>query len=266
MSEEQVRQVVDSDAVQWIARAGLAAYGVVWLLVAAAAIQVALGGGGSADKSGALEAIAGSPPGLVVLWLITIGLVVLVAWQLVEAIWGDRWVSAPGRRLWRRVIHIGEAIAFGALAYSAGKIALAGGDAPKKSSEASGLFALPGGQTTVAAIGVGVLVIAAYLVYRGLTKSFLQDLDLTNADARAARWATRLGQIGWAALGFTFATIGVLLLVAAVRFDPAQPVGLDAGLKTLAGQPYGPYLLLLLALGVACYGAYCLFDARYRKG
>jgi len=123
----------------------------------------------------------------------------------------------------------------------------------------------PGGRGLVGAIGVGVLVVAAVLIYRGINKSFLSDLDLSEADARAARVATRLGQIGFPALGFAFATIGVLLLIAAFRNDSQQQVGLDAGLKTLAGQPYGPYLLLLLAAGVACYGVYCLFDARFRK-
>lgn len=263
-ASEQAREVAESKPVRVLARAGLVAYGVVWLLVAALAAQVALGKGGDADKAGALEALAAAGPGAALLWLITVGLVALVVWQLAEAIWGDRHVSAPGRRLWRRVIHIGEAIAFGVLAYSAGKIAAAGGDTPEKSTAPTSLFGI-GGRGLVGALGVGVLVVAAVLIYRGINKSFLQDLDLSEADARAARVATRLGQIGFPALGFAFATIGLLLLIAAFRNDPQQQVGLDAGLKTLAAQPYGPYLLLLLAAGVACYGVYCLFDARYRK-
>ncbi len=262
---DQVRDAAESTPVRTLARGGLIAYGVVWIFVAALGVQVALGRGGQADKAGALEAIAGSGLGVVLLWLITVGLVALVVWQLAEAIWGDRHVSAPGRKLWRRVIHLAEAIAFGVLAYSAGKMAAAGGDAPNKSGAAPGLFGLPGGTALVAAIGVGVLVVAAFLVYRGVTKSFLRDLDLTSADAHTARMATQFGRIGWPALGFAFATVGVLLIIAAFRNNPQQPVGLDAGLKTLAGQPYGPYLLLLLAAGVACFGVYCLFDARYRK-
>ena len=73
-----------------------------------------------------------------------------------------------------------------------------------------------------------------------------------------------LGTVGWTALGAAGATAGVLLVAAAVRFDPAAPVGLDAGIRTLAGQPFGPVLLLVLAAGLAVFAAYCLFDARYR--
>jgi hypothetical protein len=43
---------------------------------------------------------------------------------------------------------------------------------------------------------------------------------------------------------------------------------MDTALKTLAGQAHGTLLLLLLmvAAGLACFGLYCLFDARYRRG
>jgi len=57
----------------------------------------------------------------------------------------------------------------------------------------------------------------------------------------------------------------VFFVVAAVRYDPAQPVGLDAGLGALAAQPFGQVLLVLLALGLGVFGVYCLFDARYRE-
>jgi hypothetical protein len=56
----------------------------------------------------------------------------------------------------------------------------------------------------------------------------------------------------------------VLLAGAANRFDRAAPVGLDAGIRALAQQPFGPVLLLLLAAGLAVFAVYCLFDARYR--
>ena len=35
--------------------------------------------------------------------------------------------------------------------------------------------------------------------------------------------------------------------------------------RTLADQPYGPYLLGAIALGLVCYGAYVLLETVYRK-
>jgi hypothetical protein len=51
-----------------------------------------------------------------------------------------------------------------------------------------------------------------------------------------------------------------------VTYRPNKAVGLDAALTTLATQPYGTALLLIVAAGLACFGLYCLFDARYRRG
>ena len=60
--------------------------------------------------------------------------------------------------------------------------------------------------------------------------------------------------------------LGLLLVYSAVTYDPKKATGMDTALKTLAGQPYGTALLLIVAAGLGCFGAYCLFDARYRRG
>ncbi|NMH95438.1 DUF1206 domain-containing protein [Pseudonocardia bannensis] len=256
--------MADSPAVHALGRIGLIAYGAVHLLIAGLAAQVALGDSEQADKSGALQAIAAGGLGVVLLWVIAVGLGALVIWQLAEAIWGHRGVTG-GRRVLRTAVNLVEAVIFGVLAYSAGSMAAAGGADTPKRSVAAVLLELPGGRVLLALIGIGVLVLAGYAVYRGLSKAFCRDLDLGRAEPRAARLAVRLGQVGWPALGLAYGTTGVLLILAAVRYNPDQPVGLDAGLKALGAQPYGQVLLLVLALGLGIFGVYCLFDARYRK-
>ena len=61
----------DSDALEHLARVGLIAYGVVHLLVAWLALQLAWfgGGGESADQSGAMSTLAESPVGKPLLWV-----------------------------------------------------------------------------------------------------------------------------------------------------------------------------------------------------
>ena len=77
--------------------------------------------------------------------------------------------------------------------------------------------------------------------------------------------AERTGQVGFIAKGLSVALIGILVVIAAIRFDPDEASGLDAALKSLASQPFGPYLLIVVALGLACYGVFCFFDARYHR-
>jgi Domain of Unknown Function (DUF1206) len=66
--------------------------------------------------------------------------------------------------------------------------------------------------------------------------------------------------------GVAYGIIGLLIFYSALSCDPEKATGMDTALKTLAGQPYGTILLLIVAAGLACFGVYCLFDARYRRG
>ncbi|HZG90556.1 MAG TPA: DUF1206 domain-containing protein [Pseudonocardia sp.] len=262
---ELAHDVVESRPVRLLGRVGLVAYGVVHLLIAGLVIQVPFGAPDEqADKKGALGEIAATAPGLVLLWIITVGLAALVAWQLAEAVWGHRGLPS-GTRARRTAINLGEAVIFAVLAYSAGSIAATGGAPSMSKSFAAAVFELPGGRYLVGLAGLALVAGGAYAVYRGVTEQFLEELDLRGEAARRRRLITRLGQVGWSALGVVYGLPGVLLLVAAVQHDPKEPVGLDAGLQALARQPLGAPLLVLLALGLTAFGVFCLVDARYRK-
>jgi hypothetical protein len=94
---------------------------------------------------------------------------------------------------------------------------------------------------------------------------FEKRLMIAQMSRRARRTAVRLGQVGYIAKGIAFAIVGVLLFQAATSHNPARSRGLDAALRLLVAQPYGPFLLILIALGLAAFGVYCFFQARYRK-
>ena len=47
--------------------------------------------------------------------------------------------------------------------------------------------------------------------------------------------------------------------------DPHKATGLDTALSELARHPYGSGLLLAIAVGFACFGAFCFLDARFRR-
>jgi hypothetical protein len=265
-AERTARQAADSGPVRTLGRVGLVAYGVVHLLVAYLAVRVALGSGRKADKTGALQTIAGQPGGRFLLWVLTVGLVALVVWQLAEAGWGHQ--RGGRRRTLQRLVSLGEAGVAGALAFSSYKVASGKGGKSKgeKAAFVDKVFDWPAGELLVAAVGLGVVAIAVYLVHRGMTRSFLEDLNLAGADAHARDAAIRFGQVGWTALGVAYGIVGLLVTWSAISYDPAKATGMDTALKTLAGQPYGTVLLLLVAAGLACFGVYCLFDARYHRG
>ena len=186
--------------VRALGRVGLVAYGVVHLLLAGLLVRVAIGDRKRVDKKGALAEIAETGPGVVLLWVIAVGLAAMVVWQLGEAIWEHQGLP-PGRRALRSTINLAEAALFGVLAYSAWSIATGNGS---KKSFATAVFELPGGRWLVALGGLVVIVGSAYAVRRGLTGGFLRELDLRGAGLNRSRLVTRIGRLGWAALGVAY--------------------------------------------------------------
>jgi hypothetical protein len=250
-----------------LGRIGIVAYGVVHLALAYLAAQIALGARTpQANKSGALQTLAAEAGGRVLLWAIAVGLVAAAVWQVGEAVAGKRWVRPERKRTRKRIECAAMAVVFGALAFSAGKLATGqGASSGNAQTFTAKVLALPAGQFLVAVVGIAIVVIAGFLVYKGFKKKFAEDLELSSASPTARKTALRLGQVGYVALGIAYGIMGLLVIVAAVTYNASKAAGLDPALKTLAAQPYGTALLLAVAAGLACFGVFCLFDARYRK-
>src|SRR3712207_213440 len=123
----------DSDALEHLARIGLIAYGVVHLLLAWLALQLAWGGGSgqSADQAGALATLAEQPLGRPLLWLLAVGLVALAVWQAAEVLrWRSRLSSTGDARkkaLEKVVKSVAKAVLYAVLAELAVRTATSGG-------------------------------------------------------------------------------------------------------------------------------------------
>ena len=258
----------DSDALEHLARIGLIAYGVVHLLLAWLALQLAWGGGSgqSADQAGALATLAEQPLGRPLLWLLAVGLVALAAWQAAEVLrWRSRLSSTGDARkkaLEKVVKSVAKAVLYAVLAVLAVRTATSGGSSGGQQS-AAGVFGWPAGRWLVALVGLVVIGVGVYLVHKGVSKRFLEEVDLGSAPPQTTRLVTRLGQGGFPAKGVALGVVGGLLVYAAVTFDPARATGLDGALRTILGAPFGKVLLTLVAVGIAAFGAYCLVRARY---
>ncbi|SDP50567.1 protein of unknown function [Nakamurella panacisegetis] len=263
-AEQQGREVEQSRAFGALVMVGLIAYGVVHLLVAWIALQLAwTGGGGEASQQGALAQMASSRFGDLLLWITAIGLFALTLWQIFTALWGYSY-EKPKKKVFKRLGAAGKAVVYLGIGISAVTTAAGGGQ--KKSGNSSEksltakLLGVPFGKVLVIAVGIAVLVVAGRLIYRGVTKKFTHDLE-----GGVRPTVVRLGQIGYCAKGIAFGIVGVLFVVAAVTFNPNKAGGLDTALHTLRDQPFGPVLLTLMALGIAAFGLYCFAWSRHAK-
>jgi uncharacterized protein DUF1206 len=159
---------------------------------------------------------------------------------------------------------VAKTIIFLALAFLAFRYASGGGQSGSGQQQTvSGVFAWPGGRFLVGIAALVIIGVGVHHVHKGLTKRFLKEIDTAQAQAGQRRAIERLGQVGYPAKGVALALVGALIGWAAITFDPAKATGLDGALRTVLDAPFGKWLLTLVALGIAAYGVFCFFRARF---
>ncbi len=268
-AQNTAREVNENPVVQVAGRVGMVFYGILYVLLAFLTAQVVLGDSGEqADQKGALGQIAATSYGPFLLWVTAIGLFAFALWQLLEAAIGYTWISKDRKRIGKRIGAASRAITgvilgFAAIKYASGS---GGGDSSAQQQELTAVvLGWPGGQFIVGAVAIGVLVIAFIVIRKGVKRSFEEDLNMSELPNGSRKFVERTGRIGWIGKGLAYAIIGLLVGIAAVNADPEQSGGLDKALHTLAAEPYGVFLLALIALGFLGFGIYCFAAARAHK-
>lgn len=249
--------------VEVAARAGFVAYGVVHLLIAWIALQLAFGGTGQeASSKGAFAELAGHRFGGVALAAVALGLALLVVWRLVEAAVGHQ-DEKDGLPRWRkRAVSAGKAVLYGALAASAVQVLLRSGGSGGTSLTGR-VMSWPGGQWLVVLAGLGVVAYAGWLAHTGWSDRFLEKLDSGGRSGQVGELYRWLGRVGHVAKGIATGIVGALVVHAGWAHEGKDDEGLDDALRTVRDQPFGPYLLAAVALGLACYGFFAFARARH---
>lgn len=266
---ENARTVTDHPVLEAVARVGLVAYGVLHLLIGWLAVQLARGSGRTdADQTGALQAVAGTPGGTVLLWLIGLGMLALALWQAGEVLLWWRGLLDRRHRL-RTAVVCAKCLAKAAVYAVLGATALLFAlgleyQADDRLRELTGeALELPGGAALVLAVAAGVVAVGAYTLVRGLTGGFMRDVDLPAAPDRWEPLIEAAGRVGYVAKGIAFGLVGVLLWQAATTADLSGATGLDGAMTALASVDGAPWLLGVVAAGFAAFGVYALARARY---
>ena len=261
----RARRASRSPAAHILARAGLTSRGAIYLLIGWVAVLVALGHSSQeADQQGALQLLAGKPYGLVSLWLLGIGFAAYALWRLSEAAFG---VTGEPNGAGPRLISLGRAVIYAGFSYLT--FTVISGTQRSQSRQQQDITATAmrhtDGRWLVGVVGLMVVIIGVILVSQGARRTFTQYLRTSQMSPRTRRVVELLGMIGTIARGLVFALAGALVIDAAITHKASESGGIDKALLTLRNQPFGEFLMILAALGLAVFGCYGLCEARWRK-
>lgn len=250
-------------------RIGFSAKGAIYVLVGVLAAQAAYGLGGKTTGSrGVLREIVQLPFGQILLAAVGIGLAAYALWRFVQAYMDT---DGQGSGFQGLVVRAGYAFIgaiYLSLAVSAALILSGGkGGGGEHASQrwSAWLLAQPFGRWLLGAVAAVVLGVGLFQFYQAYRSKFRERLKTGEMSDAEQRWTLRLGRAGFAARGVVFCLSGALLGVAAVRIDASDAGGFDGALEKLEQQTYAPWLFGLVAVGLAAYGVFQFFLARYRR-
>lgn len=249
----------DHPAVEGPARLGFGLYGVVYLVLAWLTFQLALGD--RPDRisgKGALHQLAERPLGGTFLWLAAGGFAALVLWDAFRSF-------SPGRDLRGRVSSVCRAGVFAVFAFMSAQVALTRESEDDTRAWTAQLLGLPYGPWLVGAVGAGTIAFGLYSMTKAFADRWRHEIDLDGRSGLSGTALAALVRGGYLTRGIAIAIVGALFCWAAWTHDSGKGGGLDQALSRLRAAPYGPWLLMAVAVGFACWGAFQLAKVKYLR-
>jgi Domain of Unknown Function (DUF1206) len=259
-----------SRAFKWLVRLGFVARGITYGVIGALALALALGAGtlGEApNQQGALALIARTTLGRLALIVICAALLAYALWKLSLGLFGHGPEGAGSLELKERVANMAAGVTY--LVFFAVAIKVLTGSAGGASAEprqtAAGVLGWPGGQLIVGIGGGALLAISLYQLYDAIRGGFAKEEKTESMRPDQRRLFMLVGRIGLTARALVFGVVGYFLTKTAIDFTPRTAVGIDGALSRLHREPYGPWLVALVAVGLLTFAAFSLFEAAYRR-
>jgi hypothetical protein len=254
-----------SPLMEALTRIGYGTRGLIYIIMGLLAVQVALGKGGAlASPLGAIAKIGKQPAGLVLLWAVLLGLVSYALWGVVRALLDPLHKGHDVKGLIERGGFLASAFGYAVLimptyGYVTGTSLASKGSQTQKMITT--IMAMPWGRWAIGIIGLIALASGFYQIYLGFKAGFDRQFETYALTPKQVKLATDVGRFGTAARGVVLAVVGGLILFAAYRANPHQPIGMDTALATLLHQPYGIWLLGIVAVGLIGFGCYSMLSA-----
>lgn len=251
--------------VGWMAK-GLV-YGLVGVLFIQVALEHGSGGDAEANQAGAVETVAATSYGAVLLSMLAVGILLYVAWRLFTVVLPGDWT---GKALLKRIGYAVSALVYLSLLVSTVETLAHRNQDPGAAEDRrlEGLVTdaldLPVGRVLVILAGLVFMGVGAAFIHTGVTGGYRESMSAGEQGVEGMA-IDRLGMVGWVARGLAFFPVGFLLIRAAWTYNPDEAAGFDDSVREVASHPAGAVMAGLVGLGFIAYGLFAGLSARYQR-
>ncbi len=247
----------------WVARVGLGARAVVYLIMGWLAIAVAVGDSrASVDQRGVVRTLLEQPFGRMLVWLLAAGFLAYALWRFTEVAFGP---SGEKDGFVPRAKSLIRGVAYSI--FAVGAISVLMGSRESQSDQQEGLaettIHLPGGQILLGAVGLAFVIAGAVMVWEGLTTKFMTYFEyLPPLRRRIVVW---LGRVGTVTRGIVFGLAGLLVVLGAIWSDASTAGGINEVVQAAIDRPFGGALVALMGVGLLLFGVYAVTETLWRR-
>jgi hypothetical protein len=249
-----------------VARAGLIAKGIVYVILGVLAFMAAFEIGGRSNndtnKTGVFTSVKDFPGGVVVLVLLAAGLICYSVWRGVQAFTN----SEESERKWsKRVRYFFSGLVYLSLAFTAIELIFRNRKANGDQNQywASQILDHPFGQWMIGLAAVILAAVGVYQIYYGLSEKYKKHVQQLNLHSTGSALLLRSGKVGYISRGIVWLILAYLFLKAALHDNSSEAGDTGKAFSFIEDSTFGSYLLGALGIGLIAYGIFNFIRARY---
>lgn len=249
-----------------LARIGCLARSLVYFLVGVLALLVAMGSeyGATTDESGVLRRIVERPYGGILIFALSMGLFCYALWRFFQSVQDHDGYGHSASGIFVRTALFFSGLAHAFLGISALNLLFrfTKRTAIGEKVMAKWMMMQPFGRFALWILGFAIVVTGFAQFVRAFNGSFARDLRLPERHTKFLMAVCRFGLIS---RGIIFAIIGTFFMQAAWKYSSREVGGLHKAWETLRLQPYGNFLVAIVAIGFMAFAIFGLIEGFYRK-
>lgn len=251
-----------------MARTGLTAKGIIYLIIGILTFMAALNiGGQKIGKLKVLDFLEKQTFGNILLVIIGLGLLCYAFWRIIQATKDPENIGNKKKDLIKRFGYFISGLLYlglGVLAFlnAIGSSTGSSGSSSKKTS----IFASDLGLLSLGIIGVIILGLGIYQFTKIKKDKFKKDFSAKAlSEEKRRKTIYNTAYLGLTARGIIFLIIGFFAIKAAASADPEKIKTTSEVFSFLETSSYGSWLLGIVAVGLIAYAIYILMLAKYRR-